>query len=995
VITLTPTGLSLALDATPEGLRDELLNLWAEGAPGVELDPGGGGRVLLLSFDALDALSPALFAGLGLRRLERAVPLAEHAALGGARYTWVPSFPPGTRREGGWLHGPGGAAPALLPGPLRGVLDLADQLPGAPAPRALRIAQRAQRLAQGSPLVILPDRIARLKVRVVRRLRLDVEGPPEDPQPVICLQEQVGTPAEAPQIEEGWAPPVEAAPPLEEDAPPELLDGLGTISITEETAVRQSSGEYAVLSPGVARNLKVLHAVRRAPPAERRRFFENPAAYLPDEAAFDHADYSERVIGLDRAPKGAPAGGGAGRDWATPADGLLIEVDGRVVWVEAAEVAELHAAVVDAIARGQPRVPHAGVALPATPPIAEALARALPVERRLRLELPDGPLELLREQALELRAALVAARAERREYVDTLGRRAPATPEVERQLDGLLAGGGAERRRPVILKIQDNELQLAYAVDGGAPRPVLRPGLDLLRPGMELKPHQVEALAHLRGLWARGAKGALLCDDMGLGKTLQALCFAVWVARQARAQPPGGGPQLPVLVVGPPGLLEPWLRELQRWIGPDDLGRVLWGGDGAPDPGPGRQLHRLGPLLLDAPELPNAGTPEAAVVRPVRLDLAAVERLRPDVLFIGYDRLRSLQFALAALRVGVLVADEVQEAKNPNSLRSRALRAMNYDFGLGMTGTPIENSWDDLWTIADFAVPGRLGSLLEFRESYRPTVAVEDGGRRLGEALGEHLIRRTRAAALQGLPPCTLRPEPREMPPEQRLAWQAEQVRAGASGAAILGLLASLSLVCLHPRPRARPADRAGAVAWLRASARTSALLDTLDAWIAEGEAVLVFVRSRMVQDSLAVALPLALPIPPVEVFNGQRDMAERQALVGRFERAQGPRVLLVSPEVGGAGWNLQFAARSVLLERPYNPAVEDQVIARTWRLGQTRPVEVVAPMAVVDGARTFDEVLNELLEEKRALAQSVLSPVAVRDGELAARFGALFTTPA
>jgi SNF2 family DNA or RNA helicase len=155
---------------------------------------------------------------------------------------------------------------------------------------------------------------------------------------------------------------------------------------------------------------------------------------------------------------------------------------------------------------------------------------------------------------------------------------------------------------------------------------------------------------------------------------------------------------------------------------------------------------------------------------------------------------------------------------------------------------------------------------------------------------------------------------------------------------------------------------------------------------------VLVFVRSRMVQDSLAAVLPLALDLPPVGIFNGERSMAERQAMVQQFAAASGPRVLLVSPEVGGAGWNLQFAARSVLLERPYNPAVEDQVIARTWRLGQRRPVEVVAPLAVLDGVTTFDELLNGLLEEKRALATSVLAPAAVQEGELSRRFSGLFT---
>jgi SNF2 family DNA or RNA helicase len=112
--------------------------------------------------------------------------------------------------------------------------------------------------------------------------------------------------------------------------------------------------------------------------------------------------------------------------------------------------------------------------------------------------------------------------------------------------------------------------------------------------------------------------------------------------------------------------------------------------------------------------------------------------------------------------------------------------------------------------------------------------------------------------------------------------------------------------------------------------------------------------------------------------------------MVKHFQYAEGFRVLLVSPDVGGAGWNFQFAARSFLLERPFNPAVESQMIARTWRMGQTRPVEIVAPVAVLAGAETFDQVLDQLLEDKRELAVSVLSPSVVKNAEIARRFAGL-----
>jgi SNF2 family DNA or RNA helicase len=178
--------------------------------------------------------------------------------------------------------------------------------------------------------------------------------------------------------------------------------------------------------------------------------------------------------------------------------------------------------------------------------------------------------------------------------------------------------------------------------------------------------------------------------------------------------------------------------------------------------------------------------------------------------------------------------------------------------------------------------------------------------------------------------------------------------------------------------------------AWMQLSARTAAALEALDAWAAAGEAVLIFVRSLAVQETLSRALSLIYGLPPVPVLNGALTFAARQATVGHVRAGQGFRVLIVSPDVGGAGWNLQFAARSLLLERPFHPAVEAQMVARTWRLGQARAVEVVAPVALLEGTTTFDEVLDGLLEEKRQLADSVLAPCQVSERELSARFGAV-----
>ena len=287
------------------------------------------------------------------------------------------------------------------------------------------------------------------------------------------------------------------------------------------------------------------------------------------------------------------------------------------------------------------------------------------------------------------------------------------------------------------------------------------------------------------------------------------------------------------------------------------------------------------------------------------------------------------------MRVGLVIADEAQQVKNPSSLRSHALRAMNYDFALALTGTPIENSWCDLWTLCDFATPGLLGPLAEFCQAFPASGDSREVGQRLAQTVRDVLIRRTRASALDDLPPCAIRSVRAEMDADQALAYRAEVTRHRGGGRGVLGLLQGLARISLHPRVRAELRSPSEARTWLQGSARTWTLMASLEQWQQTEEAVLVFVRSKAAQATLKRALELAFGLAPVGVLNGDLSLPERQRLVGEFALDEGFRVLLVSPDVGGAGWNLQFAARSFLLERPFNPAIEAQMIARTWRRGE------------------------------------------------------------
>ncbi|MBK7760549.1 MAG: hypothetical protein IPI35_29905 [Deltaproteobacteria bacterium] len=351
--------------------------------------------------------------------------------------------------------------------------------------------------------------------------------------------------------------------------------------------------------------------------------------------------------------------------------------------------------------------------------------------------------------------------------------------------------------------------------------------------------HQLEGVGALQRLWVEGWSGALLCDDMGLGKTMQALAFAAWARRHMPDV------DVPIVVVAPPSLLGPWLQEMTDKLDDDLLPRIIWGPRDPPPQGVPRQVQRLEDFLI------GETRSTSPVLANVSIDLPRLRAAKPDVLFVGYDALRRYQFALGKLHFGCVIADEAQEAKDPNSLRSRALRAMNYEFALVLTGTPIENAWRDLWTLCDVAVPGMLGTLRQFGQEYTSESDVRSTGEKLAQELSRVLIRRTRATTLADLPPREVKVVQREMSPEQSLAYQSALSRRSGGNAPILGLLGDLSRISLHPRIRTDLRSKEEALEWVGASARTSVAWEALARFARERTAVLVFVRSLAMQSSL------------------------------------------------------------------------------------------------------------------------------------------------
>ena len=296
-------------------------------------------------------------------------------------------------------------------------------------------------------------------------------------------------------------------------------------------------------------------------------------------------------------------------------------------------------------------------------------------------------------------------------------------------------------------------------------------------------PHQRDGIGWLRHAFTSGMPGVLLADDMGLGKTFQVLAFLHWL----RVRNPES--KKPVLVVAPKKLLDVWLEEIVRHIGAEGLGRPVLAYD--------ENLKQL-----------KVGTGKEGQLGRQVLD---VERLRgADWVLTTYETLRDYHFSFAAVRFRVAIYDEAQKLKSMASLINNAAKCQQPEFTILMTGTPIENSIMDLWTLLDVAWPGFLGlSGKEFAKTYSEGVSPEQTAelkRRLIEPLtvGPRqcppvMLRRFKSDILIGLPKKAERSWREEMPPQQVRVYDKVVADQKARKVHPLQALSALRAASFHP----------------------------------------------------------------------------------------------------------------------------------------------------------------------------------------------------
>lgn len=483
-----------------------------------------------------------------------------------------------------------------------------------------------------------------------------------------------------------------------------------------------------------------------------------------------------------------------------------------------------------------------------------------------------------------------------------------------------------------------------------------------------LKPHQTVGLKWLIDSWSEGMPGVLLADDMGLGKTLQALTFLAWIKERKLERNPLC--KEPVLIIAPTGLLRNWQREIEIHLHSPGLGSLCF-------------VYGAGLAEIRAANQNDLKTGQVNLNR---------DRIRQsDVVLTTYETYRDYHHSFGGIRFSATILDECQKIKNPKSQVNRALASMNTHFLVAMTGTPVENAIEDIWTIMDRAWPGYLGDLKQFSATYSPDdqQALLGLTQRLKSPAQEGvtvpvLFRRMKDEILDGLPKKIIHREPLDMPRKQADAYlEVINQAKGNNPPPMLNTLHALRGISLHPitpdliigDPNFKNYD-----SYISDSARLTKAFQILDSIKNKNEKALVFIESLDMQSLVAdiVRIRYGLPKRP-SVINGKTGVDKIQKAVDNFQQDTTFDVMILSPKVGGVGLTLTAANHVIHLSRWWNPAVEDQSTDRVYRIGQKKEVHVYYPIALHPDSHmrdhSFDLKLDALLERKRKLSRDMLLP--------------------
>ncbi len=433
---------------------------------------------------------------------------------------------------------------------------------------------------------------------------------------------------------------------------------------------------------------------------------------------------------------------------------------------------------------------------------------------------------------------------------------------------------------------------------------MLQPSLETMIDGGELRfpfepfAYQYEGIAFLYPRYS-----AIIADEMGLGKTMQAIAAIRLLLHTGELRS--------ILLICPKPLVTNWQREFAMW----------------------------------APEIPIMAVEGDQARRHWQWRQA-----EPPVKIANYEavvRDRNV-FSDAALHFDLVVLDEAQRIKNRHGTTSEVVRCISRNRNWALTGTPVENSPEDLVGIFEFLSPGFLSSHMKPRA--------------MGRAARDHILRRTKDEVLTDLPPKLVRDAELTLTPPQRESYEMAEEQGivrltemgeGATIQHVFQLVLRLKQICNFD-----PATGA--------SSKLERLHADMEEVAASGQKAIVF--SQWVKTLLPLRRELA-EFGPLE-YHGKIPSKRRDGVLKQFQEDPNCNVLLMSYGAGAVGLNLQFAGYVFLFDRWWNPAIEDQAINRAHRIGAAGPVTVTRFLM----AGTIEERIDQILQEKRELFDTILS---------------------
>ena len=445
----------------------------------------------------------------------------------------------------------------------------------------------------------------------------------------------------------------------------------------------------------------------------------------------------------------------------------------------------------------------------------------------------------------------------------------------------------------------------------------------------ELRPYQQNGFKWLYTNTSKGF-GSCMADDMGLGKTIQVLSLILKLKEEKKLK-------APVLVICPTTLLGNWKKEIETFA-PSLTHAIYHGLD--------RKLDTSKDITITTFAI-------------LRLDIDAIK-----------DE-----------RWGMIVVDEAQNIKNPDTSQTQAIKSLKSNIKIAMTGTPVENRLTELWSIFDFINRGYLGSLKDFQKSYAiPIEKFKETSRadKLKLSISPFILRRVKTdkAIINDLPEKIVLDDYCYLTKTQAILY--EKVLNELMGeiskidginrrGMIFKLITALKQICNHPYHYIKKGDKSKGL-----SGKCEKFISIAENILQNNEKTLVFTQYKEMGFILDEIIESELNVKPL-FFHGSLNRAQRDEMLNEFSNNPDSNIMILSLKAGGTGLNLTEATNVIHYDLWWNPAVEDQATDRTYRIGQDKNVMVHRLITL----GTFEEKINEMINNKKKLAN-----LAVFEGE-------------